>query len=63
MIGDGSEEVSIVPVVYPRGTVSVSSLGYFFSVGSCSKPSHTYFTLSIGARQIQEYLDKRRGRK
>ena len=30
VLEDGGEEVSIVHVVYPRGTVSVSSLGYFF---------------------------------
>ena len=29
MLGDGGEDLSIVPVVYPRGTVSVSSLSYF----------------------------------
>ena len=29
VLGGGGEEVGIVPVVYPRGTVSVSSLGYF----------------------------------
>ena len=37
MIGGGGEEVSIVPVVYPRGKVSISSLDYFSSVGSSSK--------------------------
>ena len=26
---DGDDEVNIVPFVYPRGTVSVSSLGFF----------------------------------
>ena len=40
MLGYGGEDVSIVPVVYPHGTVSVSSLGYFLSVGSSSKPSY-----------------------
>ena len=40
MIGGGDDEISFMPVVYPRGTVSVSSLGYFLSVGSSSKPSH-----------------------
>ena len=53
MIGDGGEEVSIVPVVYPRGTVSVSSLGYFLSVGSSSKPSHPSLPVSLGSRHIQ----------
>ena len=46
-LGYGGEEVSIVPDVYPCGTVSVSSLGYFLSVGSSSKPSHPSFTISI----------------
>ena len=58
---DGGDEVIIVPFVYPRGTVSVSSLGYFSSVGSSSKPSHTYLSLSLGARHIQEYFKKKRG--
>ena len=63
MLGYGGDEVSIVPFVYPRGTVSVSSLGYFLSVGSSSKPSHTSLPLSLGARHIQEYFKKKRGRK
>ena len=29
MIGGGGEEFSIVPVVYPRGSVIVSSISYF----------------------------------
>ena len=62
MIGDGYEDVSILPVVYPRGTVSVSSLGYFSSVGSSSKPSHPSFPVSIGAPYIKEYLKNKRGR-
>ena len=33
---DGGEEVNIVNFVYPCGTVSVSSLGSFLSVGSSS---------------------------
>ena len=37
VIGGGGDEVSIIPVVYPRGTISVSSLGSFSSVGSSSK--------------------------
>ena len=44
---DGGDEVSIVPFVYPRGTVSVSSLGYFSLVGSSSEPSHPSFPLSL----------------
>ena len=52
-----------MPFVYPRGTVSVSSLGYFSSVGSFYRPSHPYLPLSLGARHIQEYFKKKRGRK
>ena len=32
MLGVGGDEVSIIPVFYPRGKVSKSSLGYFSSV-------------------------------
>ena len=52
MLGDGGEDVSIVPVVYPRGTVSVSSLGSFSYFGSSSKPYHPSLPVSVGARQI-----------
>ena len=47
MIRGGGDEVSVMPVVYPLGTVSVSSLGSFSSVGSPSKPSHPPLTLSL----------------
>ena len=60
---DGVDEVNIVPFVYPRGTVSVSSLGSFSSVVSSSKPSRPSLTLSLAARHIQEYFKKKRGRK
>ena len=60
---DGGDEVNIVPFVYPCGTVSVSSLGSFSSVGSSSKPSHPSLPLSLGERHIQEYFKKKRGRK
>ena len=60
---DGCDEVHYVPFVYPRGTVSVSSLGSFSSVGSSSKPSHPSLTLSLGAHNIQDYFKKKRGRK
>ena len=50
---DGGDEVNIVTFVYPRGTVSVSSLGYFLSVGSSSKTPHPSLSLSLGARHIQ----------
>ena len=57
------DKINIVPFVYPRGTVSVSSLGYFSSVGSSYEPSHPSLPLSIGARHVQEYFKKKRGRK
>ena len=57
---DGGDEVNIVPFLYPRGTVSLSSLGYFLSVGSSSKPSHPSLPVSVGARHIQEYFKKKR---
>ena len=60
---DGGDEVNIVPFVYPRGTMSVSSLGSFSSVGSSSKPSHPSLPLSIGAHNIQEYFKRKRRRK
>ena len=49
--------------VYPCGTVSVSSLVSFLSVGSSSKPSHPSLPLSLGAPNIQEYFKMKRGRK
>ena len=58
---DRGDEVSIVTFVYPCGTVSVSSLGYFPSVCSSSKPSHTSLPLFIGARHIQEYFNRKGG--
>ena len=60
---DRGDDVNIVPFVFPRGTVSVSSLGYFSSVGSYSKPYHPSLPFSLGARHIQEYFKKNRGRK
>ena len=59
----GGDEVNIVTFVYHRGTVSVSSLGSFSSVGSSSKPSHPSLPLSLGAHNIQKYSKKKRGRK
>ena len=50
-------------VYYPRGTVSVSSLGYSSSVGSSSTPSHPSLHVSVGAHHIQEYFKKKRSRK
>ena len=56
MLGGGGYEVSFMPVVYPRGTVILSPLGYFLSVGSSSKPSHPSLPLSLGVHIIQEYF-------
>ena len=47
VLGDLGEEVIKVPVVYPCGTVSISSLGLFSSIASSSKPSRPYFPLSL----------------
>ena len=47
MLGGGGDEFSDMPVFYPRGTISVSSLGSFSSVGSSSKPSHSFLPLSL----------------
>ena len=44
MLGYIVEEFIILPVVYPCGTVSVSSLGSFSSVGSSSKTSHAFIS-------------------
>ena len=60
MIWVGDDEASILPVVYPCGSVGISSLGSFLSVGSSSKPSHYSFPLSIGVRHIQEYSNKKK---
>ena len=45
-------------VVYPCGTVSVSSLGSFSSVGSSSKTIHSCLPFSLGVHHIQEYFKK-----
>ena len=50
-------------IVYPRGTVIFSSIGYFLSIGSSSKYSHRHLPLSLGVHRIQEYFKKKRGRK
>ena len=63
VLGGGGDEVSKIPVVYPHGAVSISSHGYFSSVGSYSKPSCTYLPLYLGARHIQEYFKKKKRRK
>ena len=60
VLGDGGEEVSIFPVLYPRGTVSVSSLGTFSSVGSSSKRSHPSF-FSLSEHATLKSISRRRG--
>ena len=57
MLGYGCEDVSIVPVLYPRGMISVSSLGSFSSFGSSSKTSNPSLPVSLGARHIQYYFN------
>ena len=51
--GGRGDEVSIMPVSYLFGTVSVSSPGYFSSVGSSSKPSHPSLLISLVPFHIQ----------
>ena len=63
LLEGGGDEFSLMPVVYPHGTVSVLSLGYFSSVGSSYKPSRTSLPLSIDVHHIEYYLRKKRGRK
>ena len=63
MLGGGVEDVIIFPVLYHRGTVGVSSLGSFSSFGSSSKTSNPSLPVSLGARHIQYYFKKRKGRK
>ena len=49
---DGNDDTSIVPFVYPCGTVSVSSLEYFSLVGNSSNPSHPslpFFLLELAS--------------
>ena len=61
VLGGGGDKVSIISVVSLRGSVSVSSLDYFSSVGSSSKPSHSSSPSSLGDLHINEYFKKRRG--
>ena len=60
LIGVGVDEVSIIPFVYPRGTVSVSSLCYFSYVGSSSKLSRSSLPLYLAAHHFQDYFKKKR---
>ena len=63
MLGGGGNEVSFRPVVYPCGMISVSSLGYFLSVGSSSKSSHPSLPIFLGVHCIQEYFNNKIGKK
>ena len=63
MLGGGGNEGSAMPVVYPRGTLSFSSLSSYFSVGSSYKPSHPSLPIFIVVHHIQEYSNKKRGKK
>ena len=63
VLGGGVDEVSIIPVVYFRGAVSVSLLGYSSYVGSSSESSRPSLPLSLGARHIKDYFKKKRGMK
>ena len=63
MIGGGGGEFSFMLVFYSRGMVSVSSLSYFSSIDSSSKPYHCYPPLSIRVHFIQEYLKNKMGEK
>ena len=63
LLGVAGDEVSIMPVVYPCETVSVSSLGSLSSVGSSYKPSSPSLFIYLRARHIQEYFKNKRGRK
>ena len=58
MLGGSGNEVSVMPVVYPCGTIIVSSLGYFSSVVSQTKPSQPSLPLSLVVHLFQEYFKK-----
>ena len=51
-----------MPLVYPRGMVSVSSLGNFSSVRSLSKPSNPSLPISLRVNYIQDYFNNKRRR-
>ena len=61
MLGGGGEEVIAMPVVYPRGMVSVSSLSSFLSVGSSSEPYHPSLPLSLSEYTVLKGISRRRG--
>ena len=52
-----------MPVIYPLGAVSVSSLCSLSFVGSSSKPFHTSVPLYLIVHSIQDYFKKTWGRK
>ena len=58
---NGGDEVNILPFVYPCGTVSVSSLVFFPSVGSYSKTYHHYLPLSLSKHATFKSISRRRG--
>ena len=62
MLGGDGDEVGFMPVVFPSGRVSVSSLGYFSSVGSSYKSSHTSPPISLRVHRNKYYFKKKRGR-
>ena len=62
MLVGGGDKVSVVPVVYSCGKVSVLSLGSFLSFYSSYKPSRPSLPLSILAHYIREYFNKKRER-
>ena len=53
VLGCGSDEVSIMSVVYPRRSVNVSSLGSSLYIVFYSKTFHYYLPHYILARNIQ----------
>ena len=61
VLGGGGDKFSIMPVVFPRRAVIISSLGYFSSVDSSSKASYPPFPLSLVEHLIQYYFNKKRG--
>ena len=63
MLGYRDNDIIIISIVSILGSVSVSSLGYFSSVGSSSKPYHYSSPLSLRAHHIKEYFKKNRGKK
>ena len=63
VLGGGGDEVSAMPAVYPCGTVSISSLGPFSSVGLSSKPSRHSLPLSLVVHHIQKNFNNNSRRK